>query len=93
MVEGLYQRYEKLGGGGGGPFQARYKKWRGGGGRGGCCPLQARYEKRGCALYTSDTIRKARRGGGDCLAEEVEVPYMKGRLDDLLDSARFTIDY
>ena len=32
-------------------------------------------------------------GGGGCLAEEGEVPYMKGQLYDLLNSVRFAIDY
>ena len=32
-------------------------------------------------------------GRGSCLAEEGEVPYMKGQLYDLLNSERFTIDY
>ena len=41
-----------------------------------------------CTLHAG-TIRKAG-GGGGCLAEEGEVPYMKVQLDDLL---RFTIDY
>ena len=38
-------------------------------------------------MYTSGTIRKARGGGGggSCLAEEGEVPYMKGQLYDLLN--------
>ena len=43
-------------------------------------------------VYTSGTIRKAG-GGGSCLAEEGEVPYMKGQLYDLLNSEHFTIDY
>ena len=33
-------------------------------------------------MYTSGTIRKAG-GRGSCLAEEGEVPYMKGQLYDL----------
>ena len=44
-------------------------------------------------VYTSGTIRKAGGGRGSCLAEEGEVPYMKGQLYDLLNSERFTIDY
>ena len=32
-------------------------------------------------------------GRGSCLAEEGEVPYMKGQLHDLLNSERFPIDY
>ena len=36
---------------------------------GGRCTLQAQYERQG--------------GGGSCLAEEGEVPYMKGQLYDL----------
>ena len=51
-------------------------------GGGGRCTLQAQYERRGGGG-----------GGGSCLPEEGEVPYMKGQLYDLLNSARFTIDY
>ena len=43
-------------------------------------------------MYTSGTIRKAG-GRGELLAEEGEVPYMKGQLYDLLNSERFTMDY
>ena len=32
-------------------------------------------------------------GRGSCLAEEGEVSYMKGQLNDLLNSERFTMDY
>ena len=48
----------------------------------GRCTRQAQYERRG--------------GRGSCLAEEGEVPYMKGQLYDLLNSelrALYTIDY
>ena len=43
-----------------------------------------------CVLYTSGSIRKP---GGGCSAEEGEVPCTKGQHYDLLNSARFTIDY
>ena len=60
--------------------------------------LVQRYDSGGEEVYTSGTLRKAvggggGGGGGGCLAEEGEVPYMKGQLYDLLNSERFTIDY
>ena len=39
--------------------------------------LVQRYDSGGEEVYTSGTLRKA---GGSCLAEEGEVPYMKGQL-------------
>ena len=69
-----------------GDLDPRYDK-RGVGGRG------ANYESRDTTVgvgevYTSGTILKAG-GRGSCLAEEGEVPYMKGQLYDLLNSERF----
>ena len=56
-----------------GGLDPRYDK-RGVGGR---CTLQAQYERRGGGG-----------GGGSCLAEEGEVPYMKGQLYDVLNIAQ-----
>ena len=49
--------------------------------------LVQRYDSGGEEVYTSGTLRKAGGGGGgSCLAEEGEVPYMKGQLYDLFNS-------
>ena len=53
------------GGGGGGAVRFRPDTKSGEGGGGGCCPLQARYKKRGeGVLSASGPIRKAGGGGG-----------------------------
>ena len=57
----------------------RYDSW-----AGGRCTLQAQYERRGGG---------GGGGGLHCLAEEGEVPFMKGQLYDLFNSERFRIDY
>ena len=55
------------GGGGGGGGAVRFRPDMKSGG--GCCPLQARYKKRGeGVLSTSSPIRKARGGGGGMLS-------------------------
>ena len=60
---GGYRVFQKGGGGGGYTRDTRKA------GEGGVLSAQARYEKRGWG---------AGPGGGGCLAEEGEVPYMKG---------------
>ena len=77
MAGELDPRYDKRGGGGGG----------GGGGLIMVGGLDPRYDS-GSVHFRHNT-----KGGGSCLAEEGEVPCMKGQLYDLLNSERFTIDY
>ena len=51
-------------------------------GGGGCCPLQARSEKRGGggSIRFRHNPKSGGEGGGTRLAEEGEVPYMKGEV-------------
>ena len=51
---------------------------RGVGGGGGCCPLQARYQKRGAEAVRLLMHDAKSGGGGGLLSEKGVVPYMKG---------------